>query len=121
MSFPVTHESTGAFMVRLAALLLAFSLVHSAQAQTVQPPAAAKAKPAAKMPAAPKAAAATPAASGPCIGVFPLMFDQFGVRKIGITVFGNDFTQIKVDNWGLDDLVVERLRAAVGPGLAVRR
>jgi hypothetical protein len=109
-------------MIRLAALLLAFSLVHSAQAQTVQPPAVAKAKPAAKKPAPPKAAAGTPAASGPCsIGVFPLLFDQFGVRKIGITVFGNEFKQITVDNWGLDDLVVERVRAAVGPGMAVRR
>ncbi len=108
-------------MIRLAALLLAFGLVHSAQAQTTQPPAAAKAKPAAKKPAAPKAAA-TPAASGPCsIGVFPLLFDQFGVRKIGLSVFGNDFKAVKVDNWGLDDLVVERLRAAVGPGMAVRR
>ena len=108
-------------MIRLAVLLLAFGLVHSAQAQTAQPPTAAKAKPAAKKPAPPKAKAATPTASRPCIGVFPLLFDQFGVRKVGITVFGNDFKQIKVDNWGLDELVVERLRAAVGPGLAVRR
>ena len=111
-------------MIRLAVLLLAFGLVHSAQAQaqTAEPPAAAKAKPAAKKPVAPKAKAETPAASGPCsIGVFPLLFDQFGVRKIGVTVFGNDFKQIKVDNWGLDDLVFERLRAAVGPGSAVRR
>ena len=108
-------------MVRLATLLLAFSLAHSAQAQTVQPPTAAKAKPAAKKQAPPKAAAEPVAASGPCIGVFPLLSDQFGVRKIGVMVFGNDFKSIKVGNWGLDDLVVERLRAAVGPGLAVRR
>ena len=108
-------------MIRLAALLLALNLVHSAQAQTVQPPAAAKTKPAVKKPAPPKASAETPVASGPCVGVFPLLFDQFGVRKIGLTVFGNEFKQIKVNNWGLDDLVVERLRAAVGPGLAVRR
>jgi len=110
-------------MIRLAALLLvlAFGLVHSAQAQTVQPSAAAKAKPAAKKPAPPKAAE-TPAPSGPCsIGVFPLLFDQFEVRKIGITVFGNEFKRITVGNWGLDDVVVERLRAAVGPGIAVRR
>ena len=108
-------------MVRLGALLLALSLVHSAQAQTVQPPAAAKAKPAARKPAPPKAVAETSAASGPCIGVFPLLGDQFGIRKIGITVFGNEFKQITVDNWGLDDLVVERVRAAIGPGMAVRR
>jgi hypothetical protein len=64
-------------MVRLGALLLALSLVHSAQAQTVQPLPAAKAKPAAKKPAAPKAVAETSAASGPCIGVFPLLGDAW--------------------------------------------
>jgi hypothetical protein len=118
---PATTDSSGVFMARLAVLLLALSLVHSAQAQTVQPPTAAKAKPAAKKPAPPKAVAATPAVSGPCIGVFPLLADRFGVKKIGITVFGNEFTEITVDNWGLDDLAVERVRAAVGPGMAVRR
>ena len=105
-------------MFRLAALLLALGLVNSAQAQTVQPPAAAKAKPTAKKPAPPKAAAQTPAASGPCsVGVFPLLFDQFEVRKIGITVFGNEFKRITVDNWGFDDVVVEHVRAAAGPGV----
>jgi hypothetical protein len=108
-------------MTRLAALLLALSLVHSAQAQTVQPPAAAKAKPAAKKPAPSKATAGTPVASGACIGVFPLLGDRFEVKKIGITVFGNEFKEILVDNWGLDDLVVERVRAAIGPGMAVRK
>jgi hypothetical protein len=109
-------------MFRLAALLFALGLVHSAQAQTVQPPTAAKAKPAVKKPASPKAVAEQPAASGPCgIGVFPLIGDQFGVRKIGLTVFGNDFKEIIVNNWGLDDLVVDRVRAAVGPGIAVRK
>jgi hypothetical protein len=108
------------FMARLAVLLLALSLVHSVQAQTVQqPPAEAKAKP--KKPAPPKAVAAKTAASGPCIGVFPLLGDRFEVKKIGITVFGNEFKEITVDNWGLDDFVVERVRAAVGPGLTVRR
>jgi hypothetical protein len=108
-------------MVRLAALLLALSVVHSAPAQTVQPPAAAKVKTAVKKPPLPKAMTGTPAASGPCIGVFPLLADRFEVKKIGITVFGNEFRKIAVDNWGLDDLVVERVRAAVSPGMAVRR
>ena len=109
-------------MVRLAALLLAFSFVSPAQAQTVQPSPAPKARPAAKKRTPPKATVEPAAASGPCsIGVFPLLGDQFGVRKIGITVFGNEFKQITVDHWGLDDVAVERVRAAVGPGVAVRR
>jgi hypothetical protein len=118
---PSLNDFSGVFMVRLAALLLALGVVHSAQAQTVQPPAVAKAKTAAKKPAPPKPTTGTPVASRPCIGVFPLLADRFEVKKIGITVFGNEFTRITVDNWGLDDLVVERLRAAVGPGIAVLR
>ena len=54
-------------------------------------------------------------------GVPAPLGDRFEVKKIGITVFGNEFKEITVDNWGLDDLVVERVRAAVGPGPAVRR
>jgi hypothetical protein len=108
-------------MVRFVALLLVLNLIHSAQAQTVQLPAADKAKAAAKKPASPKAVVTTPAAGGPCIGVFPLLADRFAVKKIGITVFGNEFKEITVDNWGLDDLVVERVRAAVAPRIAVRR
>jgi hypothetical protein len=108
-------------MARLAVLLLVLNLVHSAQAQTLQPPAAAKAKPAASKAAAPKAVVMAPAPRGPCIGVFPLLGDRFGVKKIGITVFGNEYKEIMVDNWGLDDFVVERVRAAAGPGIAVHR
>jgi hypothetical protein len=118
--FPATTDS-GVLMARIAVLLLALSLVHSAQAQTIQPPAAAKSKPAAKKPTPPTAVVATPAANGRCIRVFPLLGDRFGVKKIGITVFGNEFKEITVDNWGLDDLVVERVRAAAGPSVAVRR
>jgi hypothetical protein len=100
MPFPATTDSSGVLMARLAMLLLALNLVHSAQAQTVQPPAATKTKPAAKKPPAPKAVVTTPAASGPCIGVFPLLADRFGVKKIGVTVFGNEFKEITADNWG---------------------
>jgi hypothetical protein len=105
-------------MRRLAVCLLAFSLGFSAQAQPVSPSSAAR-KPAAAKPATSRPAAAP--ASGPCIGVFPLLGDRFAVKKIGLTVFGNEDKEIAVENWGLDDLAVERVRAAVGPGKVVRR
>jgi hypothetical protein len=112
-------------MRRLAAFLLALSLAHLAHAQPVSPPTAAAAKPAVKQPASPKGVSAsrsaTPSPSGPYIGVIPLIGDRFAVKKIGITVFGNEYKEIPIDNWGLDDLVVERVRAAVGPGIVVRR
>jgi hypothetical protein len=109
---------------RYAAFLLALSLACSAQAQTVQPPPAAAAKPVAKKKSQPKATSTSrpaPQAGGPCIGVIPVIGERFVVKKIGITVFGNEEKNVPVDNWGLDDLVVERVRAAVGPGMAVRR
>ena len=43
------------------------------------------------------------------------------MKKIGITVFGNEYNQIPIDAWGLDNLVVERVRAAAGSGVVVRR
>jgi hypothetical protein len=118
----------GPTMLRLVVAVLAFSVVLSAQAQAqaqpVQPPAATT-KPAAKKPAPPKKVSASqpaiPGTNGPCVGVIPVIGDRFEVKKIGITVFGNEYKVISVDNWGFDDLVVERVRAAVDSGMAVRK
>jgi hypothetical protein len=35
--------------------------------------------------------------------------------------FGNDLKEVPIESWGLDDLVVARVRAAAGTGVAVRR
>jgi hypothetical protein len=59
---------------------------------------------------------------GACqIGVIPVVGDQFVVQKVGFTVFGNEDAEVPIGSWGLDDLVVTRVRAAVAPGVAVRR
>ena len=69
-------------------------------------------------PAGPPAVAAE---NGPCsIGVIPLTGNEFGVQQVGFTAFGNEYTSVPVDSWGLDDLVVSRVRAAAG-GRSVRR
>jgi glutathione S-transferase len=47
--------------------------------------------------------------------------DQFAVQKIGLTVFNNEYTEVPIDAWGLDDLVVARVRAVMAPGTGVRR
>src|SRR3979411_732959 len=63
-----------------------------------------------------------PLESGPCqIGVIPVIGDQFVVQKVGLTVFGNEHTEVPIEAWGLDDLVIARVRAAVAPGAGVRR
>jgi hypothetical protein len=120
-------------MVRSFATALALScLVSFAWAQSQPAPGTAVApagKPAAKSAAikpAPKNKSAAkppaPADNGPCqVGVIPAVGDLFAVKKIGLTVFGNEEAEVPVDAWGLDDLVVARVRAALGPGTRVRR
>ena len=62
-----------------------------------------------------------PAENGRCrLGVIPALGDQFVVQKVGLTVFGNERTEVPID-WSLNDLVVARVRAAAAPGAAVRR
>jgi hypothetical protein len=120
-------------MVRSFAAALALTCLVSFARTQAQPAPEATApqavvsavKPAAKK-SAPKAKAAVkPAAStdnGPCqLGVIPAVGDQFVVQKIGLTIFGNEYTEVPIDAWGLDDLVVARVRAAVAPGTRVRR
>ena len=115
-------------MTRVILVCILSLLVHAASAQapapaspaTPAPPkAAAKKKPAAK----PKQAG-TPsvaAESGPCsIGVISAIGDRFSVQKFGVTVFANEKTFVPID-WGLDDLVVARVRAATGNDPTVRR
>lgn len=109
-----------------AALVLSFPIA-SAWTQTAE--VAPVAKPAINKPAVKKAAAKPgkaapkplePAAAGPCqLGVIAALEDKFSVQKIGITVFGNEETEVPVD-WGLNDIVAERVRAAAG-GAGVRR
>jgi hypothetical protein len=122
---------TGIFMVRVFAVACVLScLVAPASAQSLPTPATAAAqtttaKPAVKKPA-PKAKTSAkpsgPAESGPCqIGVIPAVGDEFVVQRVGLTVFGNEYTEVPIDAWGLDDLVVARVRATLAPGTGVRR
>lgn len=111
-------------MIRVVALsFLLLCLTASAYAQTAPPPTASTAKSPAK-PSKPKAAVkpAVAAETGPCaIGVIPVIGDQFRVQRFGITIFGSEYAETSVAGWNLDDLVVARVRAAAGPGVAVRR
>jgi hypothetical protein len=82
-------------------------------------------KPAVKKPTPKNMTAAKPPApteNGLCqLGVIPAIGDQFVVQKVGLTVFGNEHTEVPIDAWSLDELVVARVRAAAAPGTAVRR
>lgn len=111
-------------VIRNIALLLALALAQSALAQTAptaapkaSPTKPAPAKPAAKKPAPPKPEAAAP--GGPCIGVIPHIGEHFETQMIGL--FSYEDKEVPIESWGLDDLVVARVRAAAGTRFTVRQ
>ncbi len=54
---------------------------------------------------------------GPCrIGVIAATGIEFGVQQVGFTVFNNEYTPVPVNSWGLDDLIVSRVKAAATGG-----
>src|ERR1700737_3681398 len=90
-------------------------------ATQAEPPAV---KPAAKKPV-PKtktAAKPPPRDDGRCdLGIIAAAGSPIGLKKVGKTLFGNEYAEVPSDAWGIDDLIVARVRAAAGPGIAVRR
>jgi hypothetical protein len=112
-------------MLRFFAVGVVFSCLASfACAQTQPVPAASAAKPDLPKPAQDgnKVRKQTARAeSGRCqIGVIAAVGDRFAVQKVGLTVFNNDYAEVPIEAWGLDELVVARVRAAA-PGTSVRR
>jgi hypothetical protein len=116
-------------VIRNVALWLALALVQPALAQTAptaapnpSPAKPSQTKPAPAKPAAKKAEPPKPDAAaerGPCIGVIPHIGESFEVQKIGL--FSFEDKEVPIDSWGLDDLVVGRVRAAAGARFVVRR
>lgn len=115
-----------------AAVILAscFTVVGWAQAPSTNPaasppskPVTKKAAPKPKATAKPKAAAKQPVAeTGPCrLGVISAVEDRFAVQKFGLTIFETEESAVPVNGWGLDDLVVARIRAVTGADPTVRR
>jgi hypothetical protein len=101
-----------------------FAQGQSAPGTITQPTTPAVAKPTVKK-SAPKAKTGAkqpaPAESGPCqIGVISAIGEKFAVQKVGLTVFGNELTEVPIDAWSLNDLVVARVRAATS-GVHVRK
>lgn len=97
-------------MVRLFVLWFALVFAPSAFAQPASAPASVSPPTRPAGPAAPK---------GPCIGVIPYVGDTFLMKRI--VMFGNETKVVPIQAWGLEDLVVARVRAAAGPRFAVRR
>jgi len=67
------------------------------------------------------AKATRPADGRACqIGVIPIAGNLFLVESFGLTTFTDSYVRVPVESWGLDELVVSRVRAAA-PGMSVRR
>jgi hypothetical protein len=54
------------------------------------------------------------------VAVMSAVGDKFTVRKIGITVFGNDEKEFPIDAWGVDPLVVNKMRSVPARRFEVR-
>jgi hypothetical protein len=115
-------------MVRsFAAAAILSCLIGPAWAQAQPEPgtiAAQTGAPAVKKQTAKSKTTARPPATddGRCnLGVISAAGNPIGLKKVGITVFGNEYSEVPSDAWGIDDLVVARVRAAAGSGIAVRR
>src|SRR3954466_12627211 len=108
----------------VAAAILASFVAGAGSAQTPSTPPTAPTKSAPKKASAkPKAAAKPPtmAQTGPCrLGVISAVGNRISVHKFGLTVFETEESEGPVD-WGLDDLIIDRIRAATGADPAVRR
>jgi hypothetical protein len=78
----------------------------------------------AQQPAKPKVPAAAPTAkpaTAKCIGVVSAIGESLILKKIGITVFGNDETTAPIDAWHVDDLVVSKISGFLAKSWTVRR
>jgi hypothetical protein len=112
--------------VRLFAIACALSCLATTALVQAQPaPAAATSAVRAVKKSAPgartEAQSAGPAETGHCqIGVIPIAGNLFVIKKIGPIALANTYARAGADSWGLDDLVVSRVRAAA-PGITVRR
>ncbi|MHC4051120.1 hypothetical protein [Bradyrhizobium sp. 25ACV] len=81
-------------------------------------PVAKKAAPKVKQPAANKPQVVD---VGPCkLGVISVIGERYSVQKFGLTIFENEEAEVPID-WGLDDLVFARVKAATGGDPGVRR
>jgi hypothetical protein len=111
----IAAEIAGPAMRRAAIALLSLLVVGGA-AIAQQP-----AKPKAPAAVAPQTVKPGAADGGKCIGVVSAIGDTLFLRKIGVTVFGNEQNSAPVDSWHIDDVVVSKISAFLSKSWTVRR
>jgi hypothetical protein len=64
---------------------------------------------------------APPKPSGlPKLGIVSAIGDTFYARKTGLGFLGNDFKEMPIAAWGIDEMMTAKLRAALSPRFDVR-
>jgi hypothetical protein len=64
---------------------------------------------------------APPKPSGlPKLGVISAIGDKFYARKTGLGFLGNDFKEMAIAAWGIDEMMTAKIRAALSPRFDVR-
>jgi len=56
-----------------------------------------------------------------CIGVISTVGKDFAVQKLGLTAFGNEFAELGIDAWHIDDLVVDSMGRLLKKRFETRR
>jgi len=101
-------------------LLLAGTLTVHAQI-TSKPPASTGTTPAAPKEKPTSPGLETHALAKPCgVGVMSAVGNTFTLRKIGITVFGNEDNKVSLGTWGIDDFIYGKIAAALGSRRSAR-
>lgn len=54
------------------------------------------------------------------VAVISALGDQFSVKKMGVTIFGNDERNFPIDAWAIDDAVTATVRGVIGKRFEVR-
>jgi len=54
------------------------------------------------------------------VAIISALGDRFTVKKLGVTIFGNEERDFPIDAWGIDDAVVAMVRGVVGKRFEVR-
>jgi hypothetical protein len=112
MRFRSAADFTGPAMRRAVPVL--FSMLVACGLAFAQQPAKPKA-------AAPQSAKPNAAENSKCIAVLSAIGENLVLKKIGITVFGNEETTAPIDSWHIDDLVVSKISGFLAKRWTVRR
>jgi hypothetical protein len=54
------------------------------------------------------------------VGVISAFSERFQLKKVGMTVFGNEESEFPVAAWGIDDLTVSKVRTLLGRRFEIR-